>query len=70
MTTKHIVNDTNPVCNHVCQFGKFRSADNAHVCTLNIETPGSDCNFRGFQMKAVKTYLRKIEDPVAKSIPA
>ena len=45
---------SNPRCSLSCQFRKDGK------CSIGINCPGPDCNFRGYKMKYVKQYIRDI----------
>ena len=46
---------SNPRCSLSCQFRKDGK------CSIGINCPGPDCNFRGYKMKYVKQYIHDVE---------
>ena len=44
-----------PICTLSCQFRKNMK------CSIGINCPGPDCNFRGYKMKYVMQYIQDCE---------
>jgi hypothetical protein len=48
-------------CKETCQFVLFDKELKTNICSINIECPGKNCNFKVFNKKEAKKYLASLE---------